>query len=106
MDGLSFSVLLEVFKSFGFAGMIVLIWWVDSKNIHKVLERYQSDMAEVRTMYENNVRLVDHYEDLARDLKDVVLMNTEAMTSLAKDVRGNQFCPMVRLEKKAGGIQT
>jgi len=105
MDGLSFSVLLEVFKSFGFAGIIVLIWWVDSKNIHKVLARYQADMKEIRLMYESNVRLVTHYEDLARDLKDVVLMNTEAMTTLAKDVRGNQFCPMVRLEKQAQGVQ-
>ena len=105
MDGLSFSVLLEVFKSFGFAGIIVLIWWVDSKNIHKVLERYQSDMKEIRQMYESNVRLVNHYEDLAKDLKDVVMVNTQAMTALAKDIRGNQFCPMVRLKKDAEGVQ-
>jgi len=104
MEGISISVLLEIFKSFGFAGIIVVIWWIDSKAIKKIMDQYQSDMKEVRQMYKNNVHLVENYESLARDLKDVVIMNTQAMTGLAKDIQENQYCPMVRLEKRAQGV--
>lgn len=104
MEGLTISMLVEVFKAFGFAGIIVVIWWIDSKNIKQVLDQYQKDMGEVRQMYESNVRLVEKYETMATDLHDVVVMNTQAMTGLAKDVEDNQFCPMVRLQKKTQGV--
>lgn len=104
MEGISFSVLLEIFKSFGFAGIIVVIWWIDSKTIKKIMDDYQNDMKEVRQMYKNNVHLVEGYETLAKDLKDVVIMNTQAMTTISKDIEDNQFCPMVRLQKKAEGV--
>ena len=54
----------------------------------------------------SNVRLVEKYETIATDLKDVVIMNTQAMTKICDDIEKNQFCPMVRLEKKAQGVQT
>ncbi len=50
-------------------------------------------------MYENNVMLVENYEKLATDLHDVVIMNTQIMQRLADDIKTNQYCPMVRLEK-------
>lgn len=56
-------------------------------------------------MYKSNVKLVDSYEDLAKDLKEVVIMNTTAMTKLGSDINRNQFCPMVRLEKKEIGVK-
>ena len=59
----------------------------------------------VVSMYESNVRLVEKYENLAGDLKEVIIMNTQAITRLDDGMRGNQFCPMVRLEKKAQGVQ-
>jgi len=56
-------------------------------------------------MYKSNVKLVDAYEDLAKDLKEVVIMNTTAMTQLGSDINRNQYCPMVRVEKKQIGVQ-
>jgi len=50
-------------------------------------------------MYENNVMLVENYEKLATDLHDVVIMNTQIMQRLADEIKTNQYCPMVRLEK-------
>ena len=106
MEGISLNILLEVFKSFGFAGIIVVIWWIDSKNIRKILESYRDDTRAAVQRYEDNVRLVTHYEELARDLKDVVMMNTQAMTQNYQAIKTNQYCPQVRLEKKSKGAQT
>jgi len=54
-------------------------------------------------MYENNVVLVENYEKLAKDLHDVVIMNTQIVQRLADEIKTNQFCPMVRLEKVKTG---
>ena len=45
------------------------------------------------------------YEDVAKDLKDVVIMNTKAMTRALDAINQNQYCPQVRLEKQAQGVQ-
>lgn len=56
-------------------------------------------------MYEDNVILVNNYSNLAKDLHDVVIMNTQAMTRLIDSIKTNQYCPAVRLEKNATGVQ-
>ena len=58
---------------------------------------------EVVSMYENNVKLVEDYSKLAKDLHDVVIMNTQAMTRLIDNIKTHQYCPAIRLEKKAKG---
>lgn len=62
-------------------------------------------LETVTRMYENNVALVKDYRDLAKDLKEVVIMNTQVCQRLADDVENNQYCPAVRLEKAAKGRQ-
>jgi hypothetical protein len=57
----------------------------------------------VVTMYQNNVILVENYEKLAKDLHDVVIMNTQIIQRLVDDIKTNQYCPYVRLEKRAKG---
>nr|BDD47312.1 hypothetical protein 15 [bacterium] len=47
-------------------------------------------------MYESNVKLVDGYETLAGDLKDVIVMNAETFSALTEAIKHNQFCPIVR----------
>lgn len=56
-------------------------------------------------MYESNVRLVEKYEELGGDLKDVIILNTETITTLVSEINSNQYCPMVRMEKQAKGVQ-
>jgi hypothetical protein len=122
METVSLGVLLDVLKNFGPIGLIAIMWWVDNRNIKKiidenrhhndnVLDGYKRDMLEIRRMYENNVHLVQCYVDLTKDyksltadLKDAYILNTQAFQRLSDDVEGNEFCPHVRLQKKASGV--
>jgi len=51
-------------------------------------------------MYESNVSLVEDYHSVASDLKDVVILNTQTITTLNDEIRQNEFCPMQRVNKK------
>ena len=99
MDTFSLKTLFDLFQGFGPIGIVVLLWWYDVKQIRKILEQYKGDMIEMRRMYENNVELVKDYRGLAGDLKEVVIMNTQAIVGLDKDIAKNQFCPLVRKEQ-------
>lgn len=105
METVSLEMIVGLVKNFGLGGLLIVIWWLDNKNIRKVLETYQSDMAEARRMYENNVELVKDFRDIATDLKDVVIVNAQAFQRLDDSIKQNQFCPAVRLEKRAQGAQ-
>lgn len=100
MEGINLAWFLGLFKEFGIVGLVIVLWWVDSKKVYKILNRYEADVMEARRMYESNVKLVKTYENLASDLKDVVVLNTQAMTRLSDEIRQNEFCPMQRVNKK------
>jgi 1,4-dihydroxy-2-naphthoate octaprenyltransferase len=94
-------------------GMIIFIIVIGPWIAAFLLVYFQSRRFEkVVTMYEKNVNLVEDYANLvedyaalAKDLHDVVIMNTQAMTQLVDSIKTNQYCPAIRLEKKAGGPQ-
>ena len=65
---------------------------------------YRKRFDAVVDMYERNVRLVERYSEIATDLKDVIILNTQTMQALAGKIDTNQYCPAVRLEKKAVGV--
>ena len=100
MDSINLAGIFGFFQAFGPIGLVAIIWYIDMRTIHKVLARYEKDMAETRRMYENNVKLVEGYEGLAKDLKDIVIMNTQQMTHVSDQITQNEFCPMRRVEKK------
>jgi len=117
METLSFHSILSVLSEFGLVGLVLFIYWLDTKKlaqqheshrseVSRILEQYRQDMAELRRMYESNVRLVEAYEGVAKDLREVVIMNTQVITRMEEAIRDNQYCPMVRLEKKAQGVQS
>lgn len=101
----SIHVIIKILAEFGLVGVVLVMWWMDSNRIRKILEQYKDDMAEMRQMYKNNVHLVEGYEGVANDLKEVVIMNTQAWQKTVDAIENNQFCPMVRLKKRAEGIQ-
>jgi DNA phosphorothioation-dependent restriction protein DptG len=123
MESMSLSLLLDVFKNFGPIGLIAFMWWMDTKSIRKIMDEnkqyvqeilgsYKRDMAEIRRMYEDNVRLVEshdalnrNYAALASDLKDAYIMTAQINQKLVDSIETNQYCPMVRLEKMAQGVQ-
>lgn len=65
----------------------------------------QKRFETVVRMYENNTKLVDDYKSVTGDLKEVVIMNTQAVSRMCMDIEHNEFCPAVRLEKHAKGVQ-
>lgn len=112
---LSFGQLAVLVSKYGPFGLLVVIWYFDIKTMRKQNDQYRKDTAkiladhkeymdELRGMYKSNVKLVESHEALATDLKDVVIMNTTAMTRLGDDINRNQYCPMVRVEKKNIGV--
>lgn len=111
MDAVGFGYLAEVLKSYGPYGLVIAFLWFEvrgnrrdhiahQQQVDKILKMYATNMDEMRRMYESNVVLVRGYESLAKDLKDVVIMNTTAVTRMCDEIRQNQYCPMQRLEKK------
>ena len=111
MDGINLGGLIAAFAAFGPIGLIAMIWYLDmramrkqhdshKKEVTNILASYKEDMAEVRRMYENNAKLVQGYEGLAKDLKDIVILNTQQMTHVSDQIQQNQYCPMQRVEKR------
>jgi len=100
MEPMSVFGLLKVLGDVGLVGLILVLWWQDMRRIARIQEQYKSDMAEQRRMYESNVSLVKDYQSVASDLKDVVILNTQILTTLSDEIRQNEYCPMQRVEKK------
>jgi len=101
MDGvISFGVLGQVLQAYGPFGIIVVVWYFDRRDFSHQIRKQERYMTEMRQMYENNVELVKGYKDLAGDLKDIIVMNTEVITKQTSAITQNQYCPALRIEKK------
>ncbi|MCF6246906.1 MAG: hypothetical protein L3J69_06040 [Desulfobacula sp.] len=81
-----FLKIIETVLSFGAIGIILVIWFFDKQQVDKTLSQYREDMLEQRKMYENNAELVKQYKSLAGDLKDIIILNTQAMTTLVERI--------------------
>lgn len=88
---------------FGVVLMMMIIGpWVLALFLdHSQTKRFEA----VKDMYDNNVTLVENYQDISRDFKEMLIMNTQATQKMTDAIKTNQFCPMVRLEKQAKGVQ-
>lgn len=100
-DAITTGMLVGMVKDVGLPGAVILIWFFSNKAHQKTLQQYREDMIEQRQMYKNNVHLVEAYDSVANDLREVVMMNTQAMQKVCDNIEKNQFCPMVR--KASGG---
>ena len=73
---------LEIMSCWPFGLLIFMVvigpWLLAATIAYSQKKRFE---AVVR-MYENNVDLVNKYEDVAKDLKEVVIMNTQTITRL------------------------
>ena len=91
---------LQIIKSIldlGPIGLVLILGFFAQREIEKkttkyesqitvILAQYQKDMLEQRKMYEDNVELVKQYQSLAGDLKDIIVMNTTALTRLVEKI--------------------
>jgi hypothetical protein len=113
MDGLSVGTLIEVGKYFGLPGIILVIWYLSSRDNNKLLRSYREDTKEIlarykddveatKRMYENNVELVKIGLALQKDLKEIVMLNTQKWQQAHDAIATQQFCPVSR-ERTRGG---
>jgi len=100
MADIPLSTLLKVLTDAGVIGLILFLWWYDNRRIWVVLKQYQADMVEMRKMYENNVSLCKDFSSVSHDLREVVILNVQQMTTMNDAIRQNQYCPVVRIDKK------
>jgi hypothetical protein len=87
MDGVSLVDIASNFSAFGITGVLAVLCWGSIKDNQKTLAAYKQDMMEWRRMYENNVELVKKSNDLAGDLKEIIIMNTQAFTKLEETIK-------------------
>jgi hypothetical protein len=105
--GIGLDGILKLVSNFGIPGLVLILWYLSDKSHERTLQSYREDttqqrktyedgLKEVRDMYEHNVLLVKDYASLARDLKDIIVMNTQTLTRVCDDINRNQYCPEVR----------
>ena len=117
-DVMSFSQLAALFKDYGPFGILVVIWFFDIRQMRNmakdnkemadkhrsevmaILSEHKEYMVEQRRMYDNNVILVNQYEAMAKDQKDIIIMNTQSLTRVHDDINQNRYCPYQRVDKQ------
>lgn len=63
--------------------MVIGPWVLSLMLFYSQRKRFEAVVG----MYESNVKLVEKYEKIACDLKDIVIMNTQAQTALTEVIR-------------------
>jgi hypothetical protein len=59
-------------------------------------ERFEA----VKLMYENNVRLVECYQELSGEQRETIALNTAEWADVKAKIESNQFCPLLRVKKE------
>lgn len=95
---------------------VLFIWWVDRRDIAKILKQNQEQLSIYREdtknildqndrqfkavvqMYSNNAELVKSYNRVSHDFREVVVANTTICANLNNAITHNLFCPLVRKE--------
>ena len=112
---ISLTQIMAALKAYGPLGLVIIFLYLEIRanrkqaevyriDMHKVLKEHGDFMTEIRRMYENNVKLVENYEDVCGNLKDLIIMNTQGMQKVSDDINRNQFCPAARVDKKTVGV--
>lgn len=99
METFTFGSILKILGDFGVVGLVIFLWWMDNRRIWLVLDQYKSDMIEQREMYKSNVKLVQTTQEIAEELKEIIVLNIQQMTEMNGAIKQNQFCPMARVNK-------
>jgi hypothetical protein len=110
VEVITWHTVIEIVKLFGPMGLIAVVWYVDTRNFQKLIEdrrvetnniltAYRDDIATVKEMYRNNVKLVESYQGVCGDLHDLVVLNVEKLSVMTEKIDQNEFCPLQRLKK-------
>lgn len=111
MDGMPIKTALDVLSNFGIGGLVLILSWLYQRQIDRILRetkkhhedlmnQYRQHFEALKRMYENNAELLKRHQSLSEDMKDIVVMNTQALTALNDSIRSNEYCPLVRTKKE------
>lgn len=130
MDPLSLHQIVTLGAALQIGGPILavlVIWWIDRRDIAKILKQNEENIARVLKqnqeqmgvyredtqkilkqfedslktvvqMYRDNVELVKNYQTVTGDFREVVVLNTQISANLNNAIIHNMFCPIVRKE--------
>ena len=70
------------------------------KEIRENQAQMKEYMSEIRRMYENNVHLVEDFQEYAGGYRDALSLNTQEITRLTETIRHNDYCPLMRPDDK------
>ena len=95
MEAFGMVSAIKILGNFGIVGLMILIWWVDSRRYAQLLETYRADVTRILEkmkedtdkhwmMYEKNVSLVKDYSSIADNQQEIIILNTQAMTRLVE----------------------
>ena len=117
MDPVSLHQILSLGAALQIGGPILavmLIWWIDRRDIAKILKQNQEQMGIYREdtqkvlkqlddylknavqMYQANVELVKSYQKISGDFREVVVASSQISANLNNAITHNLFCPLVR----------
>lgn len=75
-------------------GEVLKLQMNHQEQVRGILADYKADMVEQRRMYDNNVLLVKDTQDLCRNLKDIVILNSTGFQKLDDDI--NRKCAALK----------
>jgi len=115
-SAISIGKIMAALSEYGPFSLVIIFWFFDIRTMRRMAEEYRKEitdiltrhedyMREMRSMYDSNVRLVEAFNRVAGDFRDVVIMNTQGFQKIYDAINANQYCPQVRLEKRAKGAQ-
>jgi hypothetical protein len=87
---------LQILSGFGLPGLVLFMWWWDSRKTMEMLEQYREHMVKQERWYENNVELVKAFNRICDNQQEVCLMVTSIMVRVEGKIDTNQYCPLVR----------
>jgi hypothetical protein len=117
MDPISLHQVVSLAAALQIGGPILavmLIWWIDRRDITKILKQNQEQITiyredtkniqehadkhfnAVASMYRDNAELVKNYDKVSHDFREVVVANSTISADLKNAIRHNLFCPLVR----------
>lgn len=82
---------------FSLIAIVVIGPWVAMFFVSRGQEKRFDAVAQ---MYKDNVKLVECYEAIARNLQDLVITNVQSMQDMKGKIDNNLFCPLIRKQTK------
>lgn len=93
---------MSILSNFGLPGLILFMWWWDSRKINELLTQYREHMVKQERWYENNVELVKAFKAMCESQQDLQVMITTSVVRMEGKIDNNAYCPMIRNKKTAG----